>query len=228
MRPLDRARGEGGAREAHVLAAVLRDVGGEGGLDGADVVVAEPAALVERQPQVHELGLVPTHPDPEDEAAARGLVHGGRGLGRDQRVAVGEHDDAGPQADALRAPREEGEQREGIRPVTAVGLGGGGFGQDVVGDEDAVQPQLLRARRQRLRFRHRELPDGKYHAVLHALLLWGHITSASTISYRSVVTWAPVAADVAAWRRRRASSLARIASSLSQKVTIRPLPPARS
>ena len=52
------------------------------------------------------------------------------------------------QAKHTPSPREEGEQGEGIRPVTAVVLGRGGLGQDVVGDEDAVQPQLLRARRQ--------------------------------------------------------------------------------
>jgi len=47
----------------------------------------------------------------------------------------------------------------------------------------------------------------------------------STTSYLSVVTLAPVVAEVAACRRARACSLERIASSLSQIVTINPLPP---
>ena len=75
-----------------------------------------------------------------------------------------------PELDAPGAPGQEGQQRERIGPVAAVVLGGGGLGQDVVGDEDAVEPELLRARRQRFGLRHRELPDGKHDAVLHGHL----------------------------------------------------------
>src|SRR4030095_3594179 len=59
-----------------------------------------------------------------------------------------------------------------MRQVAAVVLRGGGLGQDVVGHEDAVEAERFRLRRERLRVRHRELPDRKYHAVLHGLLLW--------------------------------------------------------
>src|SRR4030095_2428782 len=107
-----------------------------------------------------------------DEAAAGGLIHGGRRLCRDQRVAIGQHDDAGAQLDAPRAPGQEGQQRERIRPVAAVVLRGGGLGQDVVGHEDAVEAERFRLRRERLRVRPGERPDRKYHAVLHGLLLW--------------------------------------------------------
>ena len=90
---------------------------GPGRLDRADVVVAQPAALPERQAQVHELGLVPAHADAEDEPPARRLVDGGRRLGRHQRVAVGQYDDAGAELDAPRPPGEKGQERERIRPV---------------------------------------------------------------------------------------------------------------
>jgi len=159
VRTLGGTRRERRAREACVLPLVLGHVGGEGRLDRADVVVAQLAALPERQTQVRELRLVPAHADAENETPARGLVDGGRRLGRDEGAAVGEHDHAGAEVDAAGAAGEEGEERERIGPVAAVVLGRGRLGQDVVGHEHAVDPQLLRARRQRLRLGHGELPD---------------------------------------------------------------------
>src|SRR5207244_4584763 len=74
MRSLRWPRRERRAAEAHVVALVLGDVAGERGLDGADVVVAQPAALAKRQAQVGELGFVPAHADAEDESPAGCLV----------------------------------------------------------------------------------------------------------------------------------------------------------
>jgi hypothetical protein len=54
------------------------------------------------------------------------------------------------------------------------------------------------------------------------------VISQSRTSYRSVVTVAPEAADVAICRAARAFSLATIASRLSQMVTISPLRASRS
>src|SRR4030095_7960475 len=172
MRLLRRTRRERGPGEAHVLALVLRHVGRPGGLDRADVVVAQPAALAERQAQGGELRLLPAHAHTEDEASARALIDGRRSLGRHQRVAVGQHDDAGSELDPARAAGEEREQRERIRPVTAVVLRGGRLGQDVVGNEDAVEPQLFRLQCERLGLGDRELPDRKDDSVVHAVLLW--------------------------------------------------------
>ena len=159
MRPLRRARRERGAREAQVPALVLGHVGGPGRHDGAEVVVAHPPALPEGQPEAAELLLVPADTHTEDEAPARRLVHGRRRLGRHERVAVGQDDHAGAELDAPRAAGEVRQERERIRPVRAIMLRGGGLGQDMVRDEDPVEPELLRPQRERLRLADRELPD---------------------------------------------------------------------
>jgi hypothetical protein len=155
-------RGENVAPEtADVLAGVGRHVGGPRGTDRAQIIVAHAAPLAERQPQIRELGLVPAHADPEDEPPLRCLVDRRGRLGRDQRVAVGQHDDAGAELDRARAPGEIGEQRERIGPVRPVVLRRGRLGQDVIRHEDAVEPQPLRGDRQLFRLGDRELPDGK-------------------------------------------------------------------
>ena len=170
VRPLQRTGRERGPAEAHVAALVLRNIVGPGGLDGPDVVVAQTSALAERQAEILELGLVPAHADAEDEAAARRLVHRGGGLGGHQGAPVRQHDDAGAEANALRPPRQIREQREGIGPVATIVLRRGRLGQDVVGNEDAVETQLLRSSRQRLRVSDRQLPDRKHDTVVHESL----------------------------------------------------------
>src|SRR2546425_11143748 len=56
VRPLRGTGGERGAGEARVRALVLRNIAGPGRLDRAEIVVAQAAALPERQAEVHELG----------------------------------------------------------------------------------------------------------------------------------------------------------------------------
>src|SRR5205814_3891228 len=104
------------AGKARIRARVLWHVRGPRGLDRTEVIVAQTSALAERQAQIGELGLVPADADAEDEAAARGLIHGGRRLGRDERAPVRQDDYAGAQTHALGAPREIGEERERIGP----------------------------------------------------------------------------------------------------------------
>src|SRR3989442_4003751 len=122
VRPLRGTGGERGAGEARVRALVLRNIAGPGRLDRAEIVVAQAAALPERQAEVHELGLVPAHADAEDEAPARRLVDGGCRLGRHEGAPVGKHDDAGSQADALRAPGQVRQELERVQPLGAVVL----------------------------------------------------------------------------------------------------------
>ena len=167
MRPLRGAWGKRCAGEAHVLALVLRHVAGPGGLDGPKIVVAQPPALPEGQAKVQELGFVPAHADAEDEAPTGGLVDGGGRFRRHQCAAIGKHDDAGAEAYAPRAAGEEGEQRERVGPVAAVVLGRGGLGKDVVGDEDAVEAELLRPHGERFGLGHRQLPDREHDTVVH-------------------------------------------------------------
>src|SRR3989454_3072864 len=170
VRPLRGTGGERGAGEARVRALVLRNIAGPGRLDRAEIVVAQAPALPEWQAEVYELGLVPAHADAEDEAPARRLVDGGCRLGGHEGVPVGKHDDAGAEVDALRAPGEGREERKRVWPVAAIVLGGGGLGEDMIRDEDAVETQLLRARRQRLCLGDRELPDRKHDPIVHETL----------------------------------------------------------
>src|SRR5207247_5755248 len=83
---------------------------------------------------------------------------------------VGKHDDAGAEVDALRAPGEVREERKRVWPVAAIVLGGGGRGEDMIRDEDAVETQLLRARRQRRCLGDRELPDREHDRIVHETL----------------------------------------------------------
>src|SRR6059036_362265 len=160
-----------GAREGQVLAGEARLIGAPGGLDHAQILVGLCAALAERQPEVLELFLVPADPDAEDEAAARGLVDGRRGLRGHEWVAVGQHDDARANVDPPRPARDEGQERERIGPVRAVVLGGRRRRQDVIGHEHAVQSEVFGSQRQVLCIAHRQLPDREDHAVFHPSLL---------------------------------------------------------
>src|SRR3989442_1141033 len=183
VRPLRGTGGERGAGEARVRALVLRNIAGPGRLDRAEIVVAQAPALPEWQAEVYELGLVPAHADAEDEAPARRLVDGGCRLGGHEGVPVGKHDDAGAEVDALRAPGEVREERKRVWPVAAIVLGGGGLGEDMIRDEDAVETQLLRARRQRLCLGDRELPDRKHDPIVHEPLLAKHPTVFGPVPY---------------------------------------------
>src|SRR3989442_11423755 len=137
VRPLRGTGGERGAGEARVRALVLRDIAGPGRLDRAEIVVAQAPALPEWQAEVYELSLVPAYAHAEDEAPARGLVDGGCRLGCHEGAPVGKHDDAGAQADALRAPGQVREERKRVRPVAAVVLGSGGGGGGGIRGEGA-------------------------------------------------------------------------------------------
>jgi hypothetical protein len=169
VRLLRGTRRECRAGEARVLALVLGHVGRPRRLDRTKIVVAQPAALPERQAKVHELGFIPADADAEDESPAGGLVHRGRRLRRHQGAAVRQHDHARAQTDPARAAREKREQRERIGPVAAVVLSRGRLGKDVIGDEDPVQAQGFRAERQRFGIGHRELPDREHDAIVHGV-----------------------------------------------------------
>ena len=51
--------------------------------------------------------------------------------------------------------------------MAAVVLGRGGLGKDVVGDEDAVEAELLRPQGERFGLAHRQLPDREHDTVVH-------------------------------------------------------------
>ena len=189
MRLLGRARRERRPAEREIAAGIARLVGRPRGLDDREVLVGHRAALRERQPQVLELGLVPADADAEDEAAARDLVDRGRGLRGDERIAIRQHDHARAHLDPVRPPGEEGEERERVGPGRPVVLRGGRLGHDVVGDEDAVPAELLRAQGHPLGLSRGQAPDGKHHAELHGPLSFGctsGCTSRSSISAGSV------------------------------------------
>ena len=106
------------------------------------------AAGAELHAQPLELDLVPADADAKAKAAFAERVEAGRLLGDQRRLALGQDDDAGGEADRLRDPGQEGEQHEGI----VIGGGGGTdappamvgrrvAAQHVVGREQIVEAQ---------------------------------------------------------------------------------------
>ena len=103
-----------------------------------------------------ELVRVPTEADAEDEATARQLVERCHRLGGDDRLALGDEADAGPEQDPLGDRGGDGEGHERIqRPLVLLGELGvprrrGGAARDrdvrVLGEVDRMQPTVLDGR----------------------------------------------------------------------------------
>lgn len=111
--------------------------------DGMQVIVRQPSAPFEGDPEGGELLPCPTHSHAEDQPAAAQLVQVGRHPGGEQRVPVGSDEDRRAEPDPggeAGQPRQGG---EGLVEGRRVPLGDVGRDGDVVGDHQQVEAQAL-------------------------------------------------------------------------------------
>ena len=101
--------------EGHELADVGGVVAGPERPEDLDVLVGAGAPPGEGDAEGVELLLQPAHTDAQLDPAARQVVEGGQLLGQDQRVAQGQDQDAGAEAQGLRGRGDKGQPQERIR-----------------------------------------------------------------------------------------------------------------
>ena len=109
-----------------------RVVLGEGGAQGVDGLVEQPAPLGEGQVEQVELALHVAGADPHDDPPARHHVEGGEGLGHLERVAVGGDVDVAEEADVVGDASQPAQGGDGVPPLGAHGVGLLGGDGDVV------------------------------------------------------------------------------------------------
>ena len=119
-------------------------------LHEADLLLGALAARLEIRAQALELDLVPAHSDAQAETPLGQGIEAGRLLGHQRRLALGQDQHAGGEADLLRDAGQEGEQHERI----VIGGGGGAHAapamvdvriaaQHVIGRHEIVVAQPL-------------------------------------------------------------------------------------
>ena len=103
--------------EPDELAVEAGDVAGPHPPHRTDVLVRARATPRERNAQRGELLGRPADADAEREPARRQDIQGCRLLGHDERVVLGQQQDAGRQPDALSVGRDEAQAQQRIEPV---------------------------------------------------------------------------------------------------------------
>ena len=154
MRPLQR---EGFAADVGVAVELAGEAGGRSGpelLEDRDPFVGHRAAPVENGAvQGLEFLLQPADADPQRDPSAGQDIERRHHLRRQHRVAIGQHQHRGDEAQPLRRAGHHAQDGEGFQRVAATGMlavQGVGIGRlafhredDVVGDHGRVQPQAL-------------------------------------------------------------------------------------
>ncbi len=120
-----------------------------------DGLVTKCPALGEGPPEGRDLFLHPAHAHPQDQPSAREMIQGGEHLRRENRVAVGEDEDRGPQLDPFGDPGDQRECGQWLKEVCRGGereLAGVAVrvaradrvgDDDVVADPEGVVPERL-------------------------------------------------------------------------------------
>ena len=133
--------------EAVVAALEADGALGEEQAERGDDLVGAPPALAELHAERLELLLVPARTHAEHEAPVREMVQGLDLPGQRHRMVVGRDQKAGGQANAARHAGRVGEAEERRHPYGAVEPG---RHQEVLGDPERVEAEILRLARERL------------------------------------------------------------------------------
>ena len=117
----------------------LKDLPRPRRLHGHDGLVGQLVALGEVHPEGGELDLLVAGADAQDDPAAGQDVEGGRRLGREEGVLVGEDGQVGLEPNGGGGGGGEGQGDERVEGVVAAGAHPGVTRDRVLGDEDGVE-----------------------------------------------------------------------------------------
>jgi hypothetical protein len=143
VRLLHGARQGGVARRLEAVSREGHPVLAPDALHHPEGLVRELVAGREVDAQRGELAFQVAGGDAEDEPPAGGDIHGGRGLRGQERVAVGEHQHVGLEAQAGGGGGGDAEGHEGVQGVVAAAGEPAVLGDRVVGHEGGVEARVL-------------------------------------------------------------------------------------
>ena len=143
VRLLHRLGFEPHVAELHELALVAGCVLGPEDLHHFEVLVGDPASLLERHTEGTELVLGVADPDGEHHTATRQHVERGHGFRERDGLVVREHDHGRVHREARGRTRDERHRSERVRPVRAHHRGQVVRHDDVLGHLDRVVAEVV-------------------------------------------------------------------------------------
>jgi len=121
-------------------------VGGPGGLQGLDVFVDDVVTPLEVNTEGEVFAFHVAGPEAECYTTAGEHVECGNCAGRDEWIAIGEHEDAGLQPDLLGRGGQQGQDDEGVLCIVTTGVEPLAGRAGMIGDVAAVEAGALEHR----------------------------------------------------------------------------------